>query len=247
MMIKKSVLVIIVCLISNAFAWGEKLVLVTGEWAPYTSASLEKKGMCSEIVMAVLKEMKKEGEIEFLPWKRCEYNVNKEKAWAAFPYAITEERKKKYVFSDPIGQATIRFFFYKNNLKMIDWNKLEDLKPYKVGGVLGYSYEAAFKKAGLKTDLVRNSLMNFKKLKVGRIDLFPDDELAASTIIKKEFPEDISNFGKLKKPLESKGIHLIIPKNNEESIAIMNEFNTALKTIKTNGVYDNIISSYFIQ
>ncbi len=52
--------------------WAEKITLVTGEFPPYTSKTLEHRGFSTEIVSAVFQEMGKEVEYKFYPWRRCE-------------------------------------------------------------------------------------------------------------------------------------------------------------------------------
>ena len=166
----------LIVLCCSTITWGEQITLVTGEWPPYTSEKMTEQGMCSDIAQTVFKEMKKKCIIKFLPWKRCQYVINKGSAWAAFPYAITEERKKKIsIFRSHWRGESLFFSSIKNDKKKITWEKLEDLKPFTIGGILGYFYEKPFKEAGLKAELVSDANMNFKKLKAGRIDFYPAD------------------------------------------------------------------------
>jgi polar amino acid transport system substrate-binding protein len=38
--------------------------------------------------------------------------------------------------------------------RLYEYETLEDLRPYKLGGVIGYFYEDLFNKAGLEVDYV---------------------------------------------------------------------------------------------
>jgi polar amino acid transport system substrate-binding protein len=128
----------------------KEVVLATGEWTPYVSETMEGYGAFAEIVSAAFKEMGVPVKYVFSPWKRAEGEVYAGEAFAAFPYIKTEERLKKYDYSDPVMPSTGVFFYMPNRQKSkITYEKLEDLKSYRVGGVLGYWYEEPFKQAGL--------------------------------------------------------------------------------------------------
>ena len=140
-----------IVLLATPLSAGQKLTLVTGEWAPYTAEKMVGYGFFTEIVSAVFKEAGLNVEYKFLPWIRCEKEVKEGTAFAAFPYKITDERKQTYDFSDPIANSTGRFFYLKSRIKSeVKWAKLEDLKSHSVGGALGYWYEKDFATAGIK-------------------------------------------------------------------------------------------------
>ncbi len=237
-------LTVIFILASISPVFGGTLKLVTGEWAPFTSEKMEKKGMCSEVVSAVVKEMKMDVSINFLPWKRCEHNIVSGKSWATFPYSKTEERLKKYVYSDPIAISETRFFYYGDTPKVENWTVLEDFQGVKMGGLLGFFYEEMFRKADIEANLNSDSIGAWKKLMAGRIDFFPQNELVGRATLKNTFPDQASRFGVLSKPLSVSELHLMVDRNNKEAVALINSFNTALKTIKSNGEYARILKSY---
>ncbi|MBF0573717.1 MAG: transporter substrate-binding domain-containing protein [Desulfamplus sp.] len=226
---------------------GEKVVLVTGEWAPYTSEKMEGQGFFTEIVSAVFKEAGLEVEYKFHPWLRCEDTVQKGKAYAAFPYMINDERKKMYDFSEPLAKSTGRLFYLKSNLKSdVVWEKYEDLKKYKVGGTAGYWYEKAFTDAGVKLDLAVSDELGMKKLQGKRFDLLATDELVGWTLIKTLFPAEIDNFAVVKKPLNNDDLRLMVSKTYPDAAAITKKVNEALQRIKDKGIYSEILKKYNI-
>ena len=61
-----------------------KLLLVTNEWAPYTSENLGEYGMVSKIVALAMEEAGLEYEIQFRPWARALEMVKYGDAWGSF-------------------------------------------------------------------------------------------------------------------------------------------------------------------
>jgi polar amino acid transport system substrate-binding protein len=90
----------------------------------------------SETVTSVFNEMGLAHEYKFYPWKRCEMLLANGKAFAAFPYAYTINRSKKYWFSKLITKADTqteptKLFFYKKNASDFQFQRLKDLKNIK--------------------------------------------------------------------------------------------------------------------
>ena len=95
------------------------------------------------------------------------------------PWFKTFEREVRFSFSAPVIEAKNVIFFKKGGKlrKDLKWSSYEDLKPYRMGGVVGYWYEAGFHKAGLSAEFVRKDDQNIRKLDSGRIDGFITDEV----------------------------------------------------------------------
>ncbi|MCP4369472.1 MAG: amino acid ABC transporter substrate-binding protein [Deltaproteobacteria bacterium] len=223
------------------------LTLATGEYAPYTSAEMEGYGLMTEIVSATVKEMGFEPEYVFHPWRRCENSVREGRIWATFPYGLTEERAKNFFFSDVLLVTSTKFFYSKKHQKQkITWETLEDLKPYKIGGVLGYYYEKEFQQAGLNVEYTDTEEFCIKMLRFGRIDLFPQDVAVGWALIKKYFPEEIENFGVLDKAHETSGYYLMVSKTYPKTKDLLQKFNAALKRIKQHGVIERIVQKYHL-
>lgn len=222
----------------------DRIVMATGEWAPYTSEKADNYGLFVEIVSAVTKEMGRTPIYKFYPWKRCENQVQLGKAWAAFPYARTEEREKMFAFSRDVISAKSVFFYYKNRMKAVTWEKLEDLRPYRIGGVLGYFYKKEFEDAKLNVQYSTKEIMNIEKLIKGRIDLCPLNEPVGWEMIKSNYPDEMKNFAILKKAHQRSPLHIMVLKTNPESMRMLEQFDTALQKIKTTGIYEQILRHY---
>ncbi|MCP3925840.1 MAG: transporter substrate-binding domain-containing protein [Desulfobacterales bacterium] len=241
-------LLIFVCFLlflsSNILA-KQKVVLVTGEWAPYTSKKMNGYGFFTEIVSAVFKESDFDVEYRFYPWLRCEHNLKKGIAYAAFPYKMTDERKKIFDFSDELANSKNKFFYLKKRIKSkIKWEKLEDLKPYAIGGTFGYWYKETFKEAGLSIDYGYTDKIGIMKLHAGRFDFLATNELVGWELIKTLFPEDLNKFATVKKPFSSDNLRLMISRTYPKAALITNRINKAINKIKAKGIYSQILIKY---
>lgn len=226
-----SLFIILPMLFCTPVCQARHISLATGEWIPYTSASMEGYGEFTEAITIVFKEMGMEPDYRFYPWRRCFDAVLKGRVWAAFPYSFTDKRAKKVWFSEPISCSKTVFFYYDggNSPKSYYFKSLEDLKSYKIGGVIGYFYEEAFKKAGLNVDYVNKEINAIEKLKIGRIDLMPVNERVGWNLIHTHFPDDSDRFKTLDKPISINPLRLIISKDYPESKKLLNRFHQALK------------------
>ena len=214
--------------------------LVTGEWPPYTGKSVEGEGVVVEIVRAVFQRMGRQPHIEFYPWKRCEAYVQHGLAWATFPYAITAQRLANFRFSDPIIEGKEVWFYYGEKMKSVKYEDLTDLRPYKIGAVSGYWYGDSFREAGLSVDETSEDIAGLRKLRAGRIDLFPMNELAGIWLINTVFAHDQHSFGMLTKPLGLNRNALMVSKSYPDSDALLEDFNSALRTVREDGTDERI-------
>jgi polar amino acid transport system substrate-binding protein len=232
----------------TAFAGEEKLPLATGEWPPYTSQNLVGYGFITEIVSAVVHEMGMKPEYRFYPWKRAEVLTGSGKFFGAFPYAVTEERQKEFDFSEIILENRSVFFYYKPHMEQPPkWKTLEDLRPYRIGGVYGYSYVPAFTKAGLNVKYVTKDEHNVKKLRSGRLDLFAMDTAVGLTLSKQLYPQELEMFGILDPPLSTGNSHLMISRTYPDSGLLRDRFNQALQRVRDKGAYQSILEKYGIR
>jgi len=242
---KISVYFLLVLLLILPAVQAKELKLVTGEWAPFTSENIEGYGFITEIVSLVLKNMDINPQYEFHKWNRCYSMVKRGEVQAAFPYSYTEERAKEVLFSDVVGTSHTMFFQHKSQLSPeIKYNTLEYLKPYIVGGVKGYFYEEAFKKAGLNVSYTSDETSALKKLEAGRIDLLPLNELVGWELIKKHYPGRSNEFKTLEKSYNTNDLMLIVPKKFPGSSNFLNNFNESLRMIKIRNEYTKILIKY---
>ncbi len=236
--------VVIFCLVFSISAHAERVEIVTGEWAPYVSKNMDNNGFTAEIVSHAALAADIEPAFSFMPWKRCAHSVEQGEVLAAFPYAITAEREEYAMFSEPITQTRTVFFYLKSNLASLDYEKLEDLQQYSIGGVSGNFYEKSFKEAGLNVDYTTDEESAFKKLYMARVQLVPASELVGWEMIKKLYPGEEQKFGSTAKAFSANKLHLMVSKKFPGAKELMERFNQGLADIKEKGIYKKILAKY---
>ena len=124
---------------------GETICIANGEWPPYQSETLKQGGVASHIVTEAFAYSDIKVVYHYLPWKRGFEKVRKGKCHGAFLWTKSKEREKDFLFSDTFIQGKSVLFHLKT-LPLV-WNNVEDLKKYRIGGVVGYRYGDEIDKA----------------------------------------------------------------------------------------------------
>ena len=92
------------------------VLLVTGEWEPYTSQKIDGNGFITEIVASAFKEMDVDYEIQFYHWEKCLEMVESGEAFGSFPFIYSENKAENFLFSNPIYNIQTRFFYYNRDI-----------------------------------------------------------------------------------------------------------------------------------
>lgn len=228
-------------------AFAQKVVLVTGEFPPYSGEKLPGKGFISELVMAAAKAANIEVDLSFVPWARCEAMIKDGTAFASFPYAITDERKKTVDFSSGIYDAPEKIFYYEGNGKNIDWTSLKDFQNSKFGGVRSYFYMDALNKNGIKVDVTNSTESAIAMLQAGRFEYLIENELVARSYINAKYANDAAKFKTLAKTYYQNTSHLMVSRSYPGSKELLQKFNAGLATIRQDGTYNKILTKYGLQ
>lgn len=225
-----------------------KIIIVTGEYAPYTSENVVGYGAFTQIVEAVLKEAGLESEVKFYPWARASEMVKNGEAWASFPYGYINEMAQVYDYSDSIIQSPHLFYYFKSNQKLaregVEFSKISDFSNYTFGGANDYWYgnKATIENSGVKVEWANDVDALLKMLHAGRIDFLIEDYQVADEAIARLFPEDIGAFATLPNTASQHDYYLIISKDYPNSQLYREKFNAALQTLKNDGTIDRILT-----
>jgi len=220
------------------------LSLAIGEWAPYTSQKDPKGKMAEIIVFEAFKLENIDVVYKYYPWKRAFELVARGDEVGTFPWYITPSREKEFIISKEAIIVSKTVFFHLKSLDL-QWTKYEDLKKYKIGGILGYSYTQLLKNKGLKVEEVPREELNFKKLLKNRIDLIPSDFFVGYNIINKIFePNKAALFTNHPTSILHDGMYMLISKKNPDAQVLANKFDKGLIQLKKSGRYDKIILEF---
>ncbi len=219
----------------------ETVIVTTGEWSPLISENLSDSGPISTVVKEAFLQSSIDVKFRFLPWKRAMREVDIGSSDASSAWRITDERKKKFLFSDSVYENENVFFYLKS--KPFNWNEFKDLKHYQVGAVLAYAYseefERAEKKGAFQVYRVNKEKLLIYMLISGRIHAFPANREVGLNLIRSEAPELFNDFAIHPKPLIKKPLSLIF-KNNTKGRRLLKKFNDGLKKLKTSGRIEEI-------
>lgn len=234
--------------VSAAQAAPPVLVIATSELPPYVSAEPQ-NSFLTTLLPEVAKEMGVVFEFRFMPWPRCEIAVDTLQVWATMPYVPSSEREQKFLFSEPLYSKRTMLFHYDNGgpSPARTFTSLSELHPYKLGGVRGYYYQSLFAQAGLELELASSEELSFRKLRAGRVDLVPAVETVGWSVIRNTFTaEEQSRFDVLDTPLNVGHNYLMTSNRYPNATQLLERFNTALSTLRENGVYHRVAERHGI-
>lgn len=224
-----------------------QVVFATGEWPPYTSESLPEYGAATALVTAICRAGGIEPVYQFYPWKRAERKVALGEVFAAFPYAISQERKTSYDFSEVLFHGVNVFVSYQKQGKAdlpATYQSLDDLHGYRVGCISGSFLYSVLEKAGLDYEPTTTIDQSLQKLVAGRVDLIIDNQDVIFHAIQRLYPNDVPSFKVFPAPLARTPTALLVSRSYPGSKDILSKFNKGLSIIIQNGEYDRIINEY---
>nr|WP_314566795.1 cystine ABC transporter substrate-binding protein [uncultured Pseudomonas sp.] len=182
-------------------------------------------------VKVKLQATKWDGILAALESKRLDAVINQ--------VTISEERKKKYDFSEPYTVSGIQALVLKKNEDKLNIKSAADLAGKKVGVGLGTNYEE-WVKANVKGADIRtyeDDPTKFQDLRIGRIDAILIDRLAALEYAKKA--PDTAAAGDAFSRQES-GVAL--RKGEPELLAAVNK---AIEKLRADGTLKKLSEKYF--
>jgi polar amino acid transport system substrate-binding protein len=220
--------------------------LAADDLPPYYGPTMPNNGPIAEIIIEAFKRVGYEATIDFLPfWINVMKSVKNGKYTAGFTGFFSKEREKDYTFSEPLN-VFCRFVFLKKKKINIKLEKVDDLKPYRIGVTHGYLYNfPGFNgKNGLKKVPAISNKVDIENLIKGRLDLVLVDKVIADYIIDKNFSAckgDLDYIDLFDTRIDR---HLLISKNFGNHCQLKRDFDYGLKQIKKDGTFDRIIKEY---
>lgn len=230
--------ILLFCCSAQIIASDTRIRITNGEWEPYLSESSYQYGLASHIVSEAFKLEGISIDWGFFPWKRS-YELARLGKWdASAVWWPSEDAKRDFWISDPVVETSFVFFHLKD--KPFDWETIEDLQGLKIGITLGYDYGkefmAAMHQGRILVDAHSQDELNYKKLLLGRIDVFPNDPLVGYAQIKNTFsPENAERFTHHPRVFEKSTLSLIISRQSEKGKYFLEKFNSGLAKLKASG------------
>ena len=225
----------------------EEILIVTEEWAPYNyKKNGEVIGVSADIVKSIIEMLNKNYKIELLPSMRSTYVLKTRPLTMMFSMFRTPERESQYKWIGPLSDGSI--YFYKKKDAGILIESLNDMKDDSLSicsRQAGLIHRLLINK-GFKNldDSAITGLQIYKKLIAGRCDFaISESDLGVRYILKSlELTlEDV--FVRIPIPIFEADLYLVASKDipDEE----IQQWQSALDSMKANGVYEEIIKKYY--
>lgn len=232
-MLKKSLLVI--ALLQCFFALQvyaddtHKTVKITaGDWPPFIGQKLEGYGVVAQTITQVFALEGYEVTFTFYPWARAYEKAQSGEYDATAVWMFDEERTQDFYYSDPVSQEQFVFFHHKD--LDFEWSEIEDLKGYKLGGGLGYSYgsdlDALIDSKQVTISRVNSPSQNLLRLNHQRIEVYPEERQIGLYNLSQQPEEVQSNITYHPKPFLNNDGFVMFSKQSprgKELLAIFNQ------------------------
>lgn len=220
-----------------------RLRVVYTEWFPYTyKESGQAAGFEIEIFKSVLKTMNIEAIFLKFPWRRCLKNLETGDGDALVSLLKTPERELYAHFPATHISISKTVFLATADSDVKFSGPLEDMRGYRIGTLMGFSYGEAFDKAtDLKRDDVSDTSTLIRKLLTGRNDLCVENIIVAKAYASKMGVLDKVRF--LDPPIHVQKLYVGFSKANGLKI-LSDDFSAHLADFKASEPYRAILRKY---
>jgi polar amino acid transport system substrate-binding protein len=225
-------------------AYGQQTVqLVTLSWPPYTGKDLMSEGYAAELIRTAFERSGYQVQYYFMPWSRAVKTITSGYYDGLAPVYFTEKRKKEFSMTDsfPAGQLVLA----KRKGEKIIYNRIEDLKPYKIAVVSGYANTKEFDEAKyLQKSICNSDITGYRRLLFGTVDLWLVDKFVGQYIMAHHLPERAKEIEFIKKPIGIKNLHVIFTKKKSNHLKLANDFNKGLAEVMNDGTLSKVLASH---
>lgn len=208
-----------------------EIYISSGEWPPFIGSDLPNYGFVGDIITRAFAEEGYKVKFEFLPWARAYAETKRGKYDATAIWMHSAEREVDFFYSLPVSQEEFVFFYRVK--KSFYWKTLTDLAPYRLGGVVAYSYgkelDSLLDSGVLAIERDGLAAKNLEKLAKGRVDVVPEEKHIGYYLINQEIPHLKHLITHDKKPFLINNNYLLFPKSNIESEKLLEIFNRGLR------------------
>ncbi|RZM81651.1 hypothetical protein C3B51_07860 [Pseudoalteromonas rubra] len=240
-MMYKLIILILIVTLSRVQAQ-EPIRIATGEYPPFTGSQLVDDGFVNHLIRQALAQEGLEAEFVYLPWKRSFQAAQQGQYDMASYWVCEREYQQHFYCSDELYRGQLLLYF-RAETPLPQWQTIDDLKPYRIGAILGYEYVPEFRKAMEEGDLdvimVSNDRLNLNMLLNDRVDLILLSDTAMQSLLTEHFSSlQADKIRAHPKPFLNYQAHVLFPKSLKGSAALRTRFNTGLKKLKASGEFE---------
>jgi polar amino acid transport system substrate-binding protein len=238
---------LLICLVSGSAtaASVDDIDFMTENYPPF---NFEKNGNLQGISVDTLALMLKRvgskqtrKDIQLLPWARSYIRVQSQPNTCLFLMSRTEKREMLFKWVGPVIPNTTGLIARKD--RQIEINSVQDLQNYTIGTIRDDIAELDLVNAGVSLndmERVAETILNIKKLNLGRIDLWAYGENIAMWELKAHGfnPADYESLHSF----SSEDAYFAFHKDTPDTV--LQQLQAALDAIKAEGEFDKILDQY---
>jgi polar amino acid transport system substrate-binding protein len=138
-------------------------------------------GLSVELLTTAMNRSAIAFDVTLVPWKRALETARNEDNACAFTAVRTEEREKSFQWIGPLQHNALVVYSLESNPAVI--RSVEDLRNYKVGGMVGEAITEMLLSKGIAVDALTGEDVNGRnltRLKLGRIDFWVRSSIHAA-------------------------------------------------------------------
>lgn len=243
----KSLGIICVFLISLLAEDSITINAYTSEFPPYnyTNDAGELTGVSFEVVNAAAEEAGIIIKTQSCPWARSYEFALTEPNVMIFSITRTEEREKLFKWGEVIAPGEYSLWALKSRDDIVI-NSIEDVRQYEIGTTNNDVVEQYLKSQNCPQIFSVSGQhayeQNIKKLLFGRIDVWGVATLPGNYFMQQAGADTLIKEVYRLKEITTDGLYVAFNRDTPDSV--VKKFSDAVKRIKENGIYDNILNSY---
>ena len=225
-------------------ALGEQTVrLATLTWSPYMGQTLTNEGYAAELIRTAFERSGYQVKFFYMPWQRAVKTVTEGSYDGLCPIYYTKQRADDFSLSKEFPAGPL--VFLKRKEATITYNRLEDLKPYKIAVVRGYANTKAFDDAEyLQKSHANSDQTGYRRLLFGSVDLWLADKFVAQATMSGHLPERAGEIEFVDKPLGVKNLHVAFSKMKPDHQKLTKAFDRGLAQVLSDGTIEKILANH---
>lgn len=218
----------------------DRLRLNTGEYEPFTGATLQDGGPLTEIVRMAFAESGVSVDVDFLPWKRGYAAAQHGEYDAIFPYGRNADRERDFLFTESFYNVNRQMYYRASSGINPDDPASFKGKTYcsPLGFTLYKELADFIERKELVVETAPNLVSCARMLAAARVDFFVATPYTADAAIRNaQLTERLQS-----KPFGRSENYLLVPKGHRKAQAIITAFNKGLASLRAKGEVNRIAS-----
>ncbi len=221
------------------------LHMAIGEWPPYTGKNLPHFGCDAWVVTEAFAQEGITVTYDFFPWARA-LDLSRNGDWdGTMEWDNSPALRADFFVSQDFLSAQ-EWVFFSHVDRPFSWRTPDDLSGKVVGLTSGYTYSSVFenlrRKGNIHFEEASSDQANFRKLLMGRIDVFPIERNVGLVLLNQNFtPEERNKITYDPHPIKDFHPHVFLSRANPANEDRIERFNRGFQQLKDSGRYAEII------